>query len=206
MASMSTADIKIGVLGIQGAYEKHVRAVLSSGAQAEIIKYREQLDELDGLILPGGESTTMTKVMGYRIDYGDILEFAKQKPVFGTCAGLILLGKGIEDPRIKQFRLLDVTVTRNAYGSQKDSFVDNIKLSFDPEIPFHAVFIRAPQIEKTGKGVKVLAICDGSPVMVESGLYLGASFHPELTADLRIHQYFVNKTKEVKYGRQITSS
>lgn len=206
MTGTSTAGIRIGVLGIQGAYEKHVKALISAGAQADIIKYREQLDNIDGLILPGGESTTMTKVMGYKIDYGDILAFAKKRPVFGTCAGLILLGKGIEDMRVKQFQLLDVTVTRNAYGSQKDSFVDNIKLSFDPEKPFHAVFIRAPQIEKIGNNVKVLATCDGAPVMVESGLYLAASFHPELTADLRIHQYFVNKTKEVKDGGQITSS
>ena len=203
MNNFPTADIKIGVLGIQGAYEKHVKAIVSSGAYASIIKYREQLADLDGLILPGGESTTMTKVMGYRIDYDDLLVFAKKKPVFGTCAGLILLGNGIDDQRIKQFHLLDVNVTRNAYGSQKDSFVEDIDLSFDPGKPFHAVFIRAPQIEKYGKNVNFLAVFNGRPVMVESGLYLGASFHPELTADLRIHRYFVKKTKEAKYGKQI---
>lgn len=199
------SQVKIGVLGIQGAYEKHARALERSGAKSEIIKYREQLDHIDGLILPGGESTTMTKVMGFRIAYDDILAFAKKKPVFGTCAGLILLGKGIDDPRVKQFGILDTEVSRNAYGSQKDSFVDNIELSFDPGTPFHAVFIRAPKINKIANGVRVLAECQGEPVLVESGPYLGATFHPELTDDPRIHTYFVQKIMEVKNGEKSTS-
>jgi pyridoxal 5'-phosphate synthase pdxT subunit len=94
-------------------------------------------------------------------------------------------------------KLLDVSVSRNAYGSQKDSFVDNINLIFDPEIPFHAVFIRAPQIEKMGNDIRVLASCDNTPVLIESDLYLGASFHPELTPDPRIHKYFIQKIKEI---------
>ncbi len=191
------SEIKIGILGIQGAYEKHAQAVLSAGAHAEIIKYREQLDQIDGLILPGGESTTMSKMMGFRIGYDDIRAFALKKPVFGTCAGLIFLGKDANDPRVHQLKLLDVSVSRNAYGSQKDSFVDNIKLVFDPDVPFHAVFIRAPQIEKFGNDICVLASCDDTPVLIESHLYLGASFHPELTPDPRIHKYFVQKIKEI---------
>ena len=198
------SEITIGVLGIQGAYEKHALAVELSGARSEIIKYREQLDYIDGLILPGGESTTMTKVMGYRISYDDILNFAKNKPVFGTCAGLILLGSGIDDPRVKQFGILDVDVSRNAYGSQKDSFVDNIKLCFDPEKPYHAVFIRAPKIEKISGDIKVLSSCEGKAVLVESDLYLGATFHPELTDDPRIHKYFVQKIMEVNNGKAPT--
>jgi len=198
------SKLRIGVLGIQGAYEKHARAVELSGAKAEIIKYREQLDHIDGLILPGGESTTMTKLMGFRISYDNILNFAKKKPVFGTCAGLILLGKGIDDPRVKQFGILDVSVSRNAYGSQKDSFVDNIELAFDPGKAFHAVFIRAPRIEKTAQEIKVLAQCNGEAVLVESGQYLGATFHPELTDDARIHRYFVQKIMEVKHGEKKT--
>ncbi|MEA2077798.1 MAG: pyridoxal 5'-phosphate synthase glutaminase subunit PdxT [Candidatus Marinimicrobia bacterium] len=200
------SEVNIGILGIQGAYEKHALAVELAGVKTEIIKYREQLDQIDGLILPGGESTTMSKVMGFRISFDDIFDFAKRKPVFGTCAGLILLGKGIDDHRVKQFELMDVTVTRNAYGSQKDSFVDNIKLNFDPENPFHAVFIRAPQIEKIGDDIRVLASCDGKPVMVESNLYLGVSFHPELTRDPRIHKYFVQKIMEVNNGKALTSA
>ena len=190
-------ETTIGVLGIQGAYEKHARAIELSGAKTEIIKYREQLDHIDGLILPGGESTTMTKLMGFRIGYDDILAFAKNKPVFGTCAGLILLGKGIDDPRVEQFELLDAVISRNAYGSQKDSFVDNIELTFDKGRPFHAVFIRAPRVDIVGKNVTVLASCDGKPVLIRSGSYLGATFHPELTPDTRIHKYFIDNVVEV---------
>ena len=200
------SDLTIGVLGIQGAYEKHMLAITLAGARAEIIKYREQLDQIDGLILPGGESTTMSKMMGFRISYEDIRGFAKNKPVFGTCAGLILLGKGINDPRVHQLELMDVTVSRNAYGSQKDSFVDDLVLNFDPENAFHAVFIRAPLIEKIGKNIRVLATCDNKPVLIESELYLGASFHPELTLDSRIHDYFINKTREVKNGKKLSQT
>ncbi len=191
------SDLNIGVLGIQGAYEKHAKAIELAGARSEIIKYREQLAHVQGLILPGGESTTMTKIMGYRISYEDIVNFAKDKPLFGTCAGLILMGKGVEDPRVKQLKLMDVEVSRNAYGSQKDSFVDELKLSFDENNDFHAVFIRAPQIVKIGKDIKVLAICDNKPVLIESDKHLAATFHPELTPDSRIHRYFIQKIMEV---------
>ena len=198
------SDLNIGVLGIQGAYEKHAHAISLAGAKAQIIKYREQLDQIDGLILPGGESTTMSKMMGFRIGFEDILSFALKNPVFGTCAGLILLGKGNNDTRVHQFELMDVTVARNAYGSQKDSFVDDLVLDFAPDNQFHAVFIRAPQIEKIGSDVRVLATCDDMPVLIESELYLGASFHPELTPDQRIHEYFIKKTGEVKNGKRRT--
>ena len=190
------ADVKIGILGIQGAYEKHANAITLAGARAEIIKYREQLDSVDGLILPGGESTTMSKMMGFRISYEDILTFGMKKPIFGTCAGLILLGKGVNDPRVHQLEIMDVEVSRNAYGSQKDSFVDDIIVNFD-DAPFHAVFIRAPQINKLGSDIRILASCNNTPVLVESNMHLGASFHPELTPDSRIHQYFINKIKGV---------
>ena len=198
------SELNIGVLGIQGAYEKHAFSLTLAGAKAVIIKYREQLDQIDGLILPGGESTTMSKMMGFRIGYEDILVFAREKPVFGTCAGLILLGKGVDDPRVHQLELMDVTVARNAYGSQKDSFVDDLILEFDPDNPFHAVFIRAPQIENIGKDIHILATCNNTPVLIESELYLGTSFHPELTPDPRIHEYFINKTREVKNGKRRT--
>jgi 5'-phosphate synthase pdxT subunit len=190
------ADVKIGILGIQGAFEKHAQAITLAGEKAEIIKYREQLAEIDGLILPGGESTTMSKMMGFRISYDDILAYGLKKPIFGTCAGLILLGKGANDPRVHQLEIMDVEVSRNAYGSQKDSFVDELKLAFD-EDPFHAVFIRAPQIQKLGADIRILASCCNTPVLVESNMHLGASFHPELTPDARIHQYFINKIKGV---------
>ncbi|MCK4813367.1 MAG: pyridoxal 5'-phosphate synthase glutaminase subunit PdxT [Candidatus Marinimicrobia bacterium] len=198
--------MRIGVLGIQGAYTRHVDILSLVGAVPVIVKYVEQLEDLDGLIIPGGESSTMTKVMGFRIAYDDILQFGKSKPIFGTCAGLILLGKGISDSRIHQLELIDVCVSRNAYGSQKDSFVDDITLHFDIEKPYHAVFIRAPQIVSVGDSIRVLAEHDNIPVLVESRLHLGASFHPELTKDMRIHRYFIQKIMEVKNGKESNSA
>lgn len=191
------ADLTIGILGIQGAFEKHAHAISSAGAKALIIKYREQLTSIDGLILPGGESTTISKMMGFRISYDDILAYGEKKPVFGTCAGLILMGKGIDDPRVHQLKIMNVEVSRNAYGSQKDSFVDDLSLDFDTNRTFHAVFIRAPQIEKIGPDIRVLSYCENMPVLIESDLHLGASFHPELTPDPRIHEYFIQKIKGV---------
>lgn len=199
------SDIKVGVLGIQGAYFKHAAMIESLGVEAVIIKYAEQLQDISGLILPGGETTTITKVLGYKLRIEDILEFGRTNPIFGTCAGLILLGNNAGDPRVKQFDLMDVSICRNAYGSQIDSFTDGITLSFSPEKPFHAVFIRAPRIQSAGDSVKVLAAHEGQPVLVENTLHLGATFHPELTNDTRVHRYFLNKINEVQHDN-ITST
>ncbi len=195
------SDLRIGVLGIQGAYARHAEMLSSAGVAAEIIKYREQLSGITGLVIPGGESTTLTRMMGFRIDYEDILNFAAAFPVFGTCAGLILLGTGCKDPRIRQLGFLDAVVTRNAYGSQKESFTEEITLAFDPGKHFHAIFIRAPKILSTGRSVRVLAAYGNQPVLIESGMHLGASFHPELTQDSRIHRYFIQKVKEINDGK-----
>lgn len=194
--------IKTGVLAVQGAFARHASALEACGADMRIVKYREDLEDLDALVLPGGESTTMTRLFGFRIDYEDLYRFAQSRPVFGTCAGLILLGHGAHDPRVRQFSLLDADITRNAYGSQKESFVEDISLSFDPDTPFHAVFIRAPRIDRPGAGLRILASSGGHPVLVESQLYLGATFHPELTEDRRIHRYFIQKIKEIKNGKK----
>ncbi|MDZ7796426.1 MAG: pyridoxal 5'-phosphate synthase glutaminase subunit PdxT [Candidatus Marinimicrobia bacterium] len=191
-------ELHIGVLGIQGACSRHAEILSSAGVPAVMVKYREQLREIDGLIIPGGESTTMTKMMDFRIGYDDIREYGKDHPIFGTCAGLIMLGRGCNDPRVRQLGFLDAGNLRNAYGSQKESFIEEISLTFDPDKSFHAVFIRAPQIESTGKSVRVLARYEHKPVLIESGIHLGASFHPELTADTRIHRYFIQKVKEIK--------
>ncbi len=192
---------RIGVLGIQGAYARHAEMIVLAGGESEIVKYREQLDGLDGLIIPGGESTTMTKVLGFRITHDDILAFAQHKPVFGTCAGLILIGGGVTDPRVRQLGLIDVNISRNAYGSQKDSFVSDISLEFDRGVPFHAVFIRAPLVLSVGGNVTVLSVHENAPVLIGSGMHLGATFHPELTHDTRIHRYFIQTVKEVKDGK-----
>lgn len=194
--------IKTGVLAVQGAFARHAVALKACGADVRIVKYREDLDVLDALVLPGGESTTMTRLMGFRIDFEDLYCFAQTRPVFGTCAGLILLGRGARDPRVRQFSLLDADITRNAFGSQKESFVEDISLSFDPGLPFHGIFIRAPRIDRPGTGLRVLASFEGFPILVESDLHLGATFHPELTDDLRIHRYFIQKIKEIKNGKK----
>jgi pyridoxal 5'-phosphate synthase pdxT subunit len=199
---MTTTRLNVGVLGIQGAYARHAEILSSAGANTLIVKYREQLENLDGLIIPGGESTTMTRMMGFRIAYEDLLEFGMQKPIFGTCAGLILIASASNDPRVHALELIAAHVDRNAYGSQKESFMDDIRLAFDPDRSFLAVFIRAPRILSVGAGVRVLAVRDKSPVLIESDLHLGAVFHPELTDDIRIHHYFLQKVKEIKDGKK----
>jgi 5'-phosphate synthase pdxT subunit len=195
-------NIRIGVLGIQGAYTRHADALAGAGIETSVIKYREQLEHVDGLIIPGGESTTMTKMLGFRIDYNDLRSFGQRKPVFGTCAGLILIGSASDDPRIHPLELMDVRVDRNAYGSQKESFVENIFLDFDKTAPFPAIFIRAPRVISFHPDIRILSRAGSAPVLLESRLHLGASFHPELTADNRIHQYFIQKVKEIKNGEK----
>ncbi|MBW6458675.1 MAG: pyridoxal 5'-phosphate synthase glutaminase subunit PdxT [FCB group bacterium] len=195
-------DIRIGVLGIQGAFAKHAEVIAGAGVEVCVIKYREQLEHIDGLIIPGGESTAMTKMFGFRIDENDLRFFGKSKPVFGTCAGLILIGSASDDPRVRPLELMDVRVDRNAYGSQKESFVEDITLDFDRTYPFPAIFIRAPRVVSFHPDIRVLSHAGNTPVLLESRLHLGASFHPELTADKRIHQYFVQKVKEIKNGEK----
>jgi len=186
---------KIGVLGIQGAYLKHEHVLKELDVQPVIVKYAAQLDHLDGLIIPGGESTVITRQLGFRLDWEDLYAFSKKKAVFGTCAGLIMLGKGCEDPRVRQLGVLDAIIERNAYGSQIESFTENVSLSFDDH-PFHAVFIRAPKILSWGKNVSVLAILKNRPVMIRENNLLGAAFHPELTDDVRIHEYFIQMCEQ----------
>ncbi len=178
------------MLGIQGAFFKHAGALKALNAEPVIVKYTEDLQTLDGLIIPGGESTVITRQLGYRLKWEDLNDFAQKKAVFGTCAGLIMLGKECSDPRVRQLELLDAVIERNAYGSQIESFTENVTLSFDDR-PYHAVFIRAPKILKTGKDVEIIATFQGEAVMIKQGHLLGAAFHPELTDDTRIHEYFI---------------
>ncbi|MCD6233418.1 MAG: pyridoxal 5'-phosphate synthase glutaminase subunit PdxT [Candidatus Marinimicrobia bacterium] len=182
--------MRIGVLAIQGAFRKHAEALESLKTQPVIVKYAADLNYLDGLIIPGGESTVMTRQLGFRLSWEDLNAFAQKKAVFGTCAGLILLGKGCSDPRVRQLGLLDAAIERNAYGSQIESFTENVTLSFDKH-PFHAVFIRAPKILKVGKEAEIVATFRGEAVMIRQKHLLGAAFHPELTNDVRIHDYFI---------------
>lgn len=190
--------IKIGVLGLQGAVREHVRSIEESGAEAVVIKKVEQLAEVDGLILPGGESTTMRRLIDKYHFLDELKRFANQgKPVFGTCAGLILLAKrvvGYEEPHIGA---MDVTVERNSFGRQRESFEADLNITGVAE-DFPAVFIRAPHIVEAGENVEVICKHDGRIVAAREGNFLGCSFHPELTDDHRITEYFVKMVKEAK--------
>jgi 5'-phosphate synthase pdxT subunit len=190
--------LKIGVLGLQGAVREHIRSIEACGAEGIIVKTHNQLDEVDGLIIPGGESTTMRRL----IDKYDFMEPLKNfaatgKPMFGTCAGLILLAKNLLGYSESHLGLLDVTVERNSFGRQKDSFEAELMITGVGE-DFVGVFIRAPHIVEVGEDVEILSKHNGRIVAARQGQFLGCSFHPELTDDHRMTQLFVNMVKESK--------
>ena len=191
-----TAPLKpnIGVLALQGDYAAHAEALFESGASPSLVKTPEDLRpdgrSLDGLILPGGESTTMLRFLEKHNFFDTLKQFCAAKPVFGTCAGAILLARQVLNPPQRSLGQLDATVERNAYGRQIDSAI----LSAETELPggpLEMVFIRAPRILETGPGVAVLARRDGFPVLVLQGSVMAATFHPELAPDRRVHQLFV---------------
>ncbi|TCT24642.1 5'-phosphate synthase pdxT subunit [Melghiribacillus thermohalophilus] len=189
---------KIGVLGLQGAVREHVRSIESCGSEAIVIKKKEQLDEVDGLILPGGESTTMRRLID-KYDFFDALrEFGQSgKPIFGTCAGLILLAGEIDGQKDAHLQLMDTKVKRNAFGRQKDSFEAEIDIKGIAE-NFNAVFIRAPYILEVGEGVEVLAVYQDKIVLAQDRHYLACAFHPELTDDNRLTRHFIQMVEESK--------
>jgi 5'-phosphate synthase pdxT subunit len=181
----------IGVLAIQGDCERHAAALEESGATPSLIKTPDALENLDALILPGGESTTMLKFLD-RAGFFDALKtFAQQKPVFGTCAGAILLASEVRHPHQPSLGILDITVERNAYGAQRDSAILTLDTTL-PGGPLETVFIRAPRIVSTGPEVEILAEREGFPVLVRQGLTMAATFHPELSSDRRVHRLFVD--------------
>ena len=190
--------VKIGVLGLQGAVREHVRSIEACNAEAVVVKQVEQLAALDGLIIPGGESTTMRRLID-KYDFMDSLkEFAQSgKPMFGTCAGLILLANhiiGYDEPHIG---VMDVRVERNSFGRQRESFEADLDIAGVAE-DFAAVFIRAPHIVEAGENVEILAKHNARIVAAREGRFLGCSFHPELTDDHRLTGYFVEMIKESK--------
>jgi len=178
--------VRIGVLAIQGDFREHASVLRLLGAEPVEVRKPEELDGLDGLVIPGGESTAIARLA--RI-YG--LEEALRrfaKPVFGTCAGMILLDR-------EHLGLVDISVRRNAYGRQVSSFEADLELEGEPE-PLRGVFIRAPRVAEVGSGVEVLAELDGEPVLLRDGRFIVASFHPELTADTRVHELFLDLVRE----------
>ena len=182
---------RIGVLAIQGDYAAHAEALTECGATPVEVRKPEELKALDGLILPGGESTTILKFLERHRFFEVLKEFCGDRPVFGTCAGAILLAREVRNPDQRSLGVLDAVVERNAYGRQIDSTILTCEISL-PGGPLEMVFIRAPRIVATGPEVEVLARRDGLATLVRQGTLMAATFHPELTADRRVHQAFVD--------------
>ncbi len=180
----------VGVLALQGGFEAHQRALDSAGADTLQVRTVEDLNRVEALVIPGGESTTMLKLLGYMNLLEPLRSFAGTKPVFGTCAGAILLATEVTCPSQNSLDVIDMTIERNGYGRQIDSRVAQIDF---PGGPMEAVFIRAPIIRRTGPDVTVLAEYQGTPVLIEQGRHLAATFHPELTGDSRVHALFLSK-------------
>ncbi|MGB9615119.1 MAG: pyridoxal 5'-phosphate synthase glutaminase subunit PdxT [Fervidobacterium sp.] len=188
----------IGVSGIQGDFREHKLMIEKLGHETLIVRTPEDLEKIDGLIIPGGESTTMTRIMK-RIKLFEVLREKIQNglPVYGTCAGLIVLAKEIENYPQESLGVIDIKVLRNAYGRQVDSFDEMVEIKgFDK--PFKAIFIRAPRVGEWGKDVEVLSVLDGHPIMLRQNNVLVTSFHPELTNDTRVHEYFLKMVQEYK--------
>lgn len=184
--------MRIGVLALQGDFALHAKALARCGAEAVEVRKPAELADCDGLIIPGGESTTLLKLMDEWGFVPAIEKFhAEGKPIFGTCAGLIVLAREVENPRQFSLGLIDVTVERNAYGRQRESFEASGAASLDGSpVPLEMVFIRAPRIRRVGPGVEPLAEHRGEPVLARQGAVLVATFHPELTEDTAVHRYF----------------
>jgi len=180
----------IGVLALQGDYEAHARALASLGARTTLVRKPEELEGLDGLVIPGGESTTMLKFLEQDGFLEKLSEFVAATPTFATCAGCILLAREVLRPPQRSLGLLDATVERNAYGRQIDSTILTGATEL-PGGPLEMVFIRSPRITRIGAGVQVLASRDGAPTLVRQGNLLVATFHPEMTADTRVQQFFL---------------
>jgi 5'-phosphate synthase pdxT subunit len=185
---------RIGVLAIQGDFAAHAQALIEAGADAVEVRTPAQLEGLDGLILPGGESTTFLKFLERDGLLESLQRFVEQKPAFGTCAGCILLARNVSQPAQQSLAVMDISVERNAYGRQIDSAIQTGETKL-PGGPLEMVYIRAPRIASVGPGVEVMAERDGFPVLVRQGKLLAATFHPELSSDRRVHQFFVDMVR-----------
>jgi 5'-phosphate synthase pdxT subunit len=200
--------MKIGILALQGAVEAHASMLRDLGAAPVEVRRPEHLDGLDGLILPGGESTTMSRLLALNDLFEPIADrLATGLPAFGTCAGMILLARTVLDGRPDQrsFACIDITVRRNAFGRQVDSFEADLDLAGvrEPGDPMHAIFIRAPFVESAGADVEVLAMVDGHPVCARQGAVLVTAFHPELSGDARLHEAFIDLVGGIRRAQAI---
>ncbi len=201
--------MKIGVLALQGDFDAHRRRLEQLGAEVVLVKKPEQLDEIDGLVIPGGESGTFLNLLG-QAGFEKLKEFVGVKPTFGTCAGAILLANEVENPKQEGLGALDIGIRRNAYGRQIDSSIregkflqgkmgnDTVPALPTEDSPLEMVFIRAPKIERVGPGVEVIATEGDDPVAVRQGTVMAATFHPELSDDTRVHQAFLDLVRNGK--------
>jgi len=180
----------IGVLAIQGDYAAHKARLEQLGAEVTLVRKPEQLDAIDGIVIPGGESSTFLNFLAERGFLEKLRDFVSTKPTFGTCAGAILLAKQVENPPQQSLAAMDIRIRRNAYGRQIDSSIREAQTKLGDK-PLEMVFIRAPKIVGTGKGVEILATAGDDPVLVRQGKIMAATFHPELSEDTRVHQEFV---------------
>ncbi|HEY9198894.1 MAG TPA: pyridoxal 5'-phosphate synthase glutaminase subunit PdxT [Gammaproteobacteria bacterium] len=187
-------DERVGVLALQGGYQRHIDCLDRLAIESRLVRCAADLEECTALILPGGESTSMTRLIEARGLLDALTGFAQTHPVLGTCAGLILMARS-DDDRVASLGLLDVRVERNAYGRQTHSFRTDIPIELEAMSIFSAVFIRAPRIVACGPGVDVLARHDGMPVLVAQGRHMGMSFHPELTGDPRVHAEWLRRAR-----------
>ena len=194
--------MKIGILALQGDFDKHRLILEQLDLEPSLVRYPSDFNHISGLIIPGGESTTMTKLMDRARFYESITSFANTNPVLGTCAGLIMMSNQAKDRRIKTLGLLDVDVERNASGRQIHSLCELLNIDINGKSqPMDATFIRAPKIVRCGPNVNVLATFNGSPCAVQSGLHLGLSFHPELNGVTIFHEFAFNKSMALKKER-----
>jgi 5'-phosphate synthase pdxT subunit len=191
----SKSSQTIGVLALQGAFDAHAKTLTALGATPKLVRVPEELAGLDGLIMPGGESTTMLKFLERNNFFDTLGAFVRHTPTFGTCAGAILLATHVEHPAQRSLCALDITVERNAYGRQNDSTILTAETSI-PGGPLEMVYIRAPRITRTGSEVETLATRDGFATLVRQNHILAATFHPELSKDTRVHQLFLKLVAE----------
>jgi 5'-phosphate synthase pdxT subunit len=185
--------MKIGILALQGNYHQHKKVMDILGIDNLFIRHGKDLDRCDSLIIPGGESTTISKQIDNNQLRNILINFASTHPIMGTCAGMIILSKTRPTYNMIPLGLIDFTVDRNAWGRQAHSFSAKINLDFDNKKSFNAIFIRSPKISIIGKDVQVVAYYKNEPVLMRSGMHLVSTFHPEIGDDFRIHEYFINK-------------
>ena len=186
----------IGILALQGNFIQHKKYVDVLGVQTMLIRHPNEIYKCDALIIPGGESTTISKQIDNNKFRKTLIEFSLVKPILGTCAGMIMLSTSMPNKNMSPLNIMDFHIERNAWGRQVNSFSANINLNFDQNRPFHAVFIRAPKISYIGKDVHILATFDDEPVLLTNGMHIVSSFHPEIGEDYRIHEFFIKNSDE----------